>query len=1192
MDTCKEPGPDLTYRAGPGPPGAMPIKAVSHGAGPGVCAFLASPWRYEECPARHSGLQGIGAGQLIVSCVPRGSCDDLTRCENLAPFRHWVSCRGACVPRGRCGQTWSNTVAAHARAIVSVRLTATGAEPVTQNADCNVLSSSSSGWGSTAAMAGDFVSCADNIPRINEYNFPIAPGGRSCVPRAQCSSLGGSGSFRTLDKPQHLSTFIAYFRRQITKALGDLPEERVRVRRVLPGGGDGTEVQFWFPEVFAHWGGGATADAPDRPALHNSSTLGYPWDSMGVLSGYDTWMPRWSCQLVPQCNSFDLNSSKCTISTHIKRCAVHQRTARIFKVVPRNVSSCVPAGVQNCSQSCLIGGGSAAACCLNTTVTVCRNGTPISAQAPDSANLIGMLSVMGLEAVGPGLGMIASGVHGVPSLFEWLPAFEAFDPQPRTAQLDSNLRWMGNTTGCVDLLRPLPGQCTGLLPSWWLSATTSTASVCKPYNGTQAQGQQNTTRIPRTAVVATADGLISSTTGLRAPIVVMVNLTGHVNASCITTDGAGTGLKFNYSSTTATITAITVTAGGYGYAAGDNITVSHLCLAGRSSDLVFELQADDITGIAKFERHGWWLSNTENGTEAHSRARCAASVMSPPPAFEGRWQRGTWHKCHRDVGCAAIANTTRCPRAAGADSAAQAQSVICVPHTVSCPEPEPEPEQPDPLPPPPDWSEIWAPRVSRATFFLVLYCTLGCTLLLAIAGTIFQVEAVRLVASWFLAVLGGWLFFLAAAVVPALLGLSDFCGGGSAVLTRLALGDTRLGWQDVPLSLLGSDQELLTLITSFYNTSLESLPPPPPYPPSPDIIAPARSSAAVDDGVFGLPVGVGVGVAAALNLSAIRSELGLGQHAGSYIRFDAELGRTVSIAPGGLALSPAGQLLAAVLLDECGLDVGARTYNGHRMQALVGVDRMASAASLLAQRGSAALMTSLRATLQVSGAVAPPLRSQLDGLERQLGTELPQALRDVASSLGCSVQTGALQAVTDAVCCDVVSALNSLFLCLFLAGLSCASLGPLLGLASGHQEMRRAVKQAAQDNEKGMSEIEEFRHFQAGGGPALAPRPPRTPPPPPPPPGEGGGRRLRRLGETKAATRGGTQVAVSAPGTPPDAPEGGGGEVSAAEPVETGGGGKRVAMLRLAARSQVQLARAQEWGEQYTNVTSEELLMC
>eukprot|EP01047_Picozoa_sp_COSAG01_P097549 COSAG01_NODE_27859_length_675_cov_0.843750_1_plen_155_part_01 len=155
------------------------------------------------------------------------------------------------------------------------------------------------------------------------------------------------------------------------------------------------------------------------------------------------------------------------------------------------------------------------------------------------------------------------------------------------------------------------------------------------------------------------------------------------------------------------------------------------------------------------------------------------------------------------------------------------------------------------------------------------------------------------------------------------------------MLTRLALGDTRLGWQDVPLSLLGSDQELLTLITSFYNTSLESLPPPPPYPPSPDITAPVHSSAAVDDGVFGLPVGVGVGVAAALNLSAIRSELGLGHHAGSYIRFDAELGRTVSVAPGGLALSPASQLLAAVLLDEGGLDVGARTYNGHRMQALV-----------------------------------------------------------------------------------------------------------------------------------------------------------------------------------------------------------------------------------------------------------------
>ena len=99
-------------------------------------------------------------------------------------------------------------------------------------------------------------------------------------------------------------------------------------------------------------------------------------------------------------------------------------------------------------------------------------------------------------------------------------------------------------------------------------------------------------------LVTTVDALLLSASavsgeGLTATITANTDIA--VVHTSVTTDGEGTGLELMYTaSSTTAITSITVTAPGAGYRAGDKITIAHAAMAGRATDAVFTLVADDL----------------------------------------------------------------------------------------------------------------------------------------------------------------------------------------------------------------------------------------------------------------------------------------------------------------------------------------------------------------------------------------------------------------------------------------------------------------------------------------------------------------------------------------------------------------------------------------------------------------------
>jgi hypothetical protein len=99
-------------------------------------------------------------------------------------------------------------------------------------------------------------------------------------------------------------------------------------------------------------------------------------------------------------------------------------------------------------------------------------------------------------------------------------------------------------------------------------------------------------------IVTTADALKLSASpisgeGLTATITTQVSAV-TVSAQDITTDGVGTGLVLEYTSSSGAITGITVTISGAGYTVGDRITIAHGAMDGRSTNAVFKLMPDDL----------------------------------------------------------------------------------------------------------------------------------------------------------------------------------------------------------------------------------------------------------------------------------------------------------------------------------------------------------------------------------------------------------------------------------------------------------------------------------------------------------------------------------------------------------------------------------------------------------------------
>ena len=105
-------------------------------------------------------------------------------------------------------------------------------------------------------------------------------------------------------------------------------------------------------------------------------------------------------------------------------------------------------------------------------------------------------------------------------------------------------------------------------------------------------------------LVTTPNALLTSSTTLNDNIVA-----GTYADLGTTTNGNGIGAILSIvASGTTTITGVTVTTAGTGYAVGDTLTVNKDDIQGRTTDLVFTLNADDIVAI------GGGISYTTNGT--------------------------------------------------------------------------------------------------------------------------------------------------------------------------------------------------------------------------------------------------------------------------------------------------------------------------------------------------------------------------------------------------------------------------------------------------------------------------------------------------------------------------------------------------------------------------------------------------
>ena len=144
------------------------------------------------------------------------------------------------MPRGHCGWDWAGSVLGNAQTAVTVRLTTTSLttlRPAT--ADCTAVSG--------------FVSCAD----------------AGCVPRKLCGlsiTLDQNGDYRSLFDNETALAFVNSTKRRLAQAMGLNSTARVRILRVLPGGGVGTEVQLWIQETFApHNPHGPPSTVPSAP---------------------------------------------------------------------------------------------------------------------------------------------------------------------------------------------------------------------------------------------------------------------------------------------------------------------------------------------------------------------------------------------------------------------------------------------------------------------------------------------------------------------------------------------------------------------------------------------------------------------------------------------------------------------------------------------------------------------------------------------------------------------------------------------------------------------------------------------------------------------------------------------------------------------------------------------------------------
>ena len=177
------------------------------------------------------------------------------------------------------------------------------------------------------------------------------------------------------------------------------------------------------------------------------------------------------------------------------------------------------------------------------------------------------------------------------------------------------------------------GGATGIL-----TTALSNTAVTQVVITTTSVAQFTTTgalTIGSSGLVTTVDALLlsaSAVSGEGLTVTITANTDIAVVHTSVTTDGEGTGLELMYTaSSTTAITSITVTAPGAGYRAGDKITIAHAAMAGRATDAVFTLVADDLAAAQDPYNKGlvrtWAIKNwTDTFNEPSASPYCSTAV--------------------------------------------------------------------------------------------------------------------------------------------------------------------------------------------------------------------------------------------------------------------------------------------------------------------------------------------------------------------------------------------------------------------------------------------------------------------------------------------------------------------------------------------------------------------------------------